>query len=82
MSPSKCTPCLGMQLLAGHVLTRQHGNSEGWASDIPRGMDYTSNQPHMGDKAAWEPNGQLRQLGTARNGCASPAKGGARICTL
>ncbi|CAL2256063.1 unnamed protein product [Prunus armeniaca] len=55
--------------------TRQNGNLEGWAADIPRGMDYTSNQPHMGDKAAWEPNGQLRQLGTVRNGCASPAKG-------
>ncbi|CAL8112512.1 unnamed protein product [Prunus armeniaca] len=48
---------------------------EAWAADIPRGMGYTSNQPHMGDKAAWEPNGQLRQLGTARNRCASPAKG-------
>ncbi|CAL8119103.1 unnamed protein product [Prunus armeniaca] len=61
--------------LLSHVLTRQHGKSEGWATDIPRGMAYTPKQPHMGDKAAWEPNGQLRQLGTARNGCASPAKG-------
>ncbi|CAL8112416.1 unnamed protein product [Prunus armeniaca] len=54
--------------LLSHVLTRQHGNSEGWASDIPRGMGYTSNQPHMGDKAAWEPNGQLREMCTHSKG--------------
>ncbi|CAL2271352.1 unnamed protein product [Prunus armeniaca] len=55
-----------------------------WAADkLRRHGQLTNSEAWVHIKsAAWEPNGQLRQMGIARNGCASPAKGGARICTL